>query len=192
MKFNPKKTEQLNMSRKRNHIPIEIRTTGENIMIVKSHKHLGVTLQQDGKWTEHMEETVNRTSRRLDIIRSDKNILDKMSLEKLYMSYIRPIMEYSSQVWCNITKQQSDRLEGLQREAIRIVTGTKKGTSHQALLEETGWQNLKERRIYHCLSMMHKIVHRNAPPGLTELLPDRTEERNPYNIYLNILKISLV
>jgi hypothetical protein len=182
MQFNPTKTEQLNISRKKNHIPIEIRTTEGNIEIVKSHKHLGVVLQKDGKWTEHIEYVVNRTSRRLDILRSNKYILDKKSLEKLYMSYIRPILEYSSQVWCNISKQDKEKLEGLQREAMRTVTGAKKGTSHQALAEEVGWQNLNDRRVYHCLCLMFKIVHGNAPLGLIEMLPENKAHRNPYNI----------
>ena len=47
-------------------------------------------------------------------------------------------MEYASIVWNNCTLLQSNRLEQLQLEASRIVTGSVKGTKHKYLYKETG------------------------------------------------------
>jgi hypothetical protein len=44
-------------------------------------------------------------------------------LENIYFTFIRPILEYSSEVWDNCGQVNSDRLEKLQLEAARIVTG---------------------------------------------------------------------
>ena len=42
------------------------------------------------------------------------------------MAHIRPILEYTDVVLCNITKYEEDELEKTQHEAARIVTGTTK------------------------------------------------------------------
>jgi hypothetical protein len=182
MKFNPSKTEELHFSRKRQHFPIDLVFDNKVIEIVNSHKHLGVTLQMNGRWTEHIDQTTRRANKRLDIIRSFNKSMDRRSMEKLYISYVRPILEYGGTVWCNINKGEQDQLEEIQLNAIRIVTGTKKGTSHRELREEMGWPSLKERRTFQCLSQLYKIIHRMAPDSLSDILPMAIDQRNPYGI----------
>ena len=89
MTFNPTKTEQLHFTRRKSHIKIEINMDSKQIEIVRSHKHQGVIIQR---------EISRRAHRRLDIMRSFNEVLDKKSLEKLYLSFIRPILEFSSKV----------------------------------------------------------------------------------------------
>ena len=182
MNFNPTKTEQLHFTRSRNHIPIEIRMEEEIVEIVNSHKHLGVTLQTDGRWGEHISQTTRKAKKRLDIIRSFSRTMDRKSLEKLYISFVRPILEYGCTVWANCSKGEQESLESIQIDAIRIATGAKRGTSHQELQSEMGWPSLKERRKYQLLVQMYKIQHNLAPQGLTENMPSTTNVRNPYNI----------
>jgi thiol-disulfide isomerase/thioredoxin len=43
-------------------------------------------------------------------------------LENIYITFIRPILEYRSEVWDNCGAVNSDRLEKVQTEAARIVT----------------------------------------------------------------------
>ena len=45
------------------------------------------------------------------------------SLNQIYISYVRPILEYSSIVWDSCTAKQARSLEKLQNEAAFIVTG---------------------------------------------------------------------
>ena len=56
--------------------------------------------------------------------------------------------------------------------AVRIVTGAKRGTSHQLLYDETKWVSLKDRRQMFKMCFMHKIVNKTAPPYLVEILPN--------------------
>jgi hypothetical protein len=41
----------------------------------------------------------------------------------MYLSFIRPVLEYASEVWDNCGQINSDRLEKVQLEAARIATG---------------------------------------------------------------------
>ena len=61
---------------------------------VKYHKHLGVTISDDGSWNKHIELVIDKAYSRLNILRMLKVRLNRLSLEKLYLSFIRPLLEY--------------------------------------------------------------------------------------------------
>jgi hypothetical protein len=56
-------------------------------------------------------------------LRKLKYKLSRKNLEKLYLVYIRPIFEYACEVWDNCGVGNSNKLDPLQLEATRIVTG---------------------------------------------------------------------
>ena len=60
----------------------------------KSHKHLGVTFNSNGKRNNHINEIYTKVCRRINILRMIKHKLDRKSLDKLYIGFIRPILEY--------------------------------------------------------------------------------------------------
>jgi len=58
-------------------------------------------------------------------LRRLKFVLDRSTLTKLYVSFIRPILEYNDFVWCNMhsTYYIATALENINTEAARIVSG---------------------------------------------------------------------
>ena len=68
-------------------------------------------------------------------------------------------MEYSNIIWHNCTQYQAERLEQLQLEAARIVTGSVRGTKHKYLYLETCWFPLSQRRINNQFIMMYKMIN---------------------------------
>ena len=52
-----------------------------------------------------------------------KVVLDRKSLEVIYISFIRPILEYGDTLWDNCTQYEKRELDRIQNEAARIVTG---------------------------------------------------------------------
>jgi hypothetical protein len=77
--------------------------------------------------------------------------LDRSSLEKLYLSFIRPQLEYEDVVWDSHTIYLINVLEKVQIEAMRIISGGTKLTSLGELYTETGLIKLKDRRENHVL-----------------------------------------
>ena len=59
-------------------------------------------------------------------MRKLKFVLDRKSLQCIYFSFIRPVLEYADVVWDNCTKYEEDELEKIQLEAARIVNETTK------------------------------------------------------------------
>ena len=80
-------------------------------------------------------------------MRKFKFLFDRHSLvEIIYISAIRPRLEYADVVWNNCTRYEVNALEKLQLEAARIVTGATKLVSLEVLYNETGWESLETRR----------------------------------------------
>ena len=127
--FNPSKSESMALSRKQNiplHPPLNMAQL--NINEVTSHKHLGLIFSDDGSWHEHIDHVKAKSSFRLNIMRKLKFQLDRKSLEIIYTSFIKPLLEYSNVVWDNCTQYESNDLEKIQNVAARIVTGATKLT----------------------------------------------------------------
>lgn len=181
VKFNPKKTETMLCSRKRNRvIHPTLYFSNEPIKEVTSHKHLGLNLTSLCDWHVHMEYIKEKALTRLNLLRSLKFTLGRKSLQKIYFTFIRPILEYADVVWDNCTQQQKNDLEKIQLEAGRIVTGTTKLISIQKLYEELAWDKLSDRRKFHKLQLLYKMDHNLAPSYLCNLLPPHIGEVSSY------------
>ena len=125
--FNPIKTEALLISRKLqtfNHPPLFM--LNQQIMEVDTHKHLGIYLSNDGSWHKQISYIKEKALARINIMRRLKFVLDRKSLETIYISFIRPILEYGNEIWDNCQQYEKDDLEKVQIEAARIATGTTK------------------------------------------------------------------
>ena len=90
--------------------------------------------------------------KRLNVMRILKIILDRKSLEIIYTSFIRPLLEYGDTLWDNCTLYEKRELDKIQNETARIATGATALVSIQALYDEVGWEHCKQgERIISCL-----------------------------------------
>jgi hypothetical protein len=85
--------------------------------------------------------------------------LNRSNLEKMYLVYIRPLFEYACEIWDNCGIGYSDKLEKIQLDAARIVTGLPIFTKSEYLYAETGWETLSERRYRRKLQFSFDHLH---------------------------------
>ncbi len=113
VKFNPAKTETMIFSRKldKPQHP-DLLMDGQTLNILKEHKHLGLTLSDDGKWGPHISSYLNKAWQRIGILRSLKFKLNRSSLERMYFTIIRPLLEYADVVWNNTTNELKKSTRG--------------------------------------------------------------------------------
>lgn len=78
---------------------------GNQIQEVSTHKHLELNFSNNGHWVQHIDDIVKKASSRLQILREHKYELNRRSLETLFFSYIRPILEYAD-VICDNTRAE--------------------------------------------------------------------------------------
>jgi hypothetical protein len=121
--------------------PVDLYFSADNIKIkpVDAHKHLDVTLSADGKWFKHINNVVVKASRQIAVQRKIKFKVSRNFLENIYMTFIRPLLEYSCEAWDSCTVADAHRIEQFQLEAARIVTGLTAYASLSSLYAETRW-----------------------------------------------------
>ena len=111
-----------------------------------------------------------------------KFTLTRAALNQIYLSYVRPILEYSSIVWDGCSALCSDSIEKLQNEAARIVTGLKRSVSLENLCQECGWETLSARRKNSKLCFMYKVSNNLVPHYIAELIPPLVGNRSQYQL----------
>jgi hypothetical protein len=93
---------------------------------VDNRKHLGVIFLNNGFWHDHVDYIVRKSYTRLNMLRKVRMTLDRFSLDKFYMLFIRPILEYADVIWDSQNQSLINKLKNVQLDAARIVTeGTK-------------------------------------------------------------------
>ena len=97
-----------------------------------------------------------------------KHRLDRSSLETIYKSFIRPILEYGDIMLSNMTDEQAMLIEQLNKRAGGIISGATRGTSSAT--------------IYNELCAFHKVINNVAPKYLRECIPRYTHEVSNYNL----------
>ena len=95
--FNALKTEVMNITKKRMrlyHPPLFMGDT--QVKEVSQHKHLGLIISSDLSWNSHIKMLQDKAFRRLGALRKQKFNLDRLSLSKLYITFIQPMLEYGN------------------------------------------------------------------------------------------------
>ena len=189
IKFNPQKTTLMTMSTRRvtrlDDIPVTL--DGTVLENVSSHRHLGIVINSKLSWTSHIDYILQGVSKLNDIFICLKRKLHRSTLNRIYLAFVRPKLEYACIIWDSCTEYDKKRLEDMQLKFARSVTGAKRGTSHQFIYNETQWPKLSERRQDCKKIFMFKVVNNLVPPYLCDILPSIIQDsvvhdlRNKHN-----------
>ena len=129
----------MRISNKANKVPLQdIELNGTKIEEVCKFTNLGLTLNNKLNWSDHIENIVNRASSRLNMLSKVRFVIPRLALIQLYISMIRPILEYASIIYNNCTLSMGQSIERIQRRAAILCTGAYRHTEYQTLLRELG------------------------------------------------------
>ena len=94
---------------------------GTTLATTTSEKDLGVYVDTQLTFEKHIETVVNQANRMLGLIRRSYTYLDSQSLLKLYISLVRPTLEYANAAWTPILRRDQILLENVQRRATKLI-----------------------------------------------------------------------
>ena len=123
---------------------------------------------------------ITNITKHLGILCKLKFSVNRSNLEIMYLVYIRPLFENACEVWDNCGIVCSDKLEKLQLDAARIVTGLPSFTKSEFLYAETGWQTLSERKFRRKLQLYFNIKSGVAPEYSRHLVPPTIQSTTIY------------
>jgi hypothetical protein len=109
--INPQKTKCILFSTNQGNIKPQILFNNEDVEIVVNHKHLGVTISSNCKWHCHIQNILKSTPGQLSMLRKFKIKLNRENLEKIYLTYITPLLEYACELWDGCTILDLNKIE---------------------------------------------------------------------------------
>ena len=173
--FNCAKTIQQTFSLKNEPKTPLLGFNGQIIPTNDCHKHLGISRSTDLKFQAHINEIIKKVNKALGPIYPIAKHLPRTILNRIYMTYIRPYLDYCDSIYDElITKTDSLRLERLQNRVARLVTGTMLRTPTDKLRDELGWTTLENRRKIHKLTLYYHLQIANSltPSYISSVIPD--------------------
>ena len=119
MKLNPGKCKEMfiNFMHDHNILVNPIVLGNKEIECVTNYKLLGVYLNEDLSWNTHIDYIFKKACKRLYSLRILKRAgVASLNILKVYLTIIRPILEYAVPVWQSISGTWSDKHETYRKE----------------------------------------------------------------------------
>ena len=123
-------------------------------------KYLGVLLSHDLSWGEHVQSVCSKARKILGLLyRRFYNNAPSNSLVQLYLSLVRPHLDYASAIWSPHVKKDKIALENVQKFACRMATRSW-DSSYQDVLDFVDLPSLECRRLETRLCLLYKIIYK--------------------------------
>ena len=119
---------------------------------------LGVIITNNLKPSDQCLKACASAHRMLAVIKLAFKFLDIGSLTHLYKTYVRPLLEYCSVVWCPFYAKDIDSLEKVQRRFTRILPDHR-DLPYRDRLGHYKLMSLYARRLLLDLTCVYKIIH---------------------------------
>ena len=128
---------------------------------------LGVEIDEHLNWEKHIECIASKVSSGIGALKKLKEFVNRDTLVLVYNALIQPHFDYCCEVWDELGKGLSERLQNLQNRAARLIMNFK-NEHGQSILARTalGWTSLEERRSLMKAKLMYKTVNQLVPQRL--------------------------
>jgi hypothetical protein len=156
MQFNVAKCKVMHFGRQNPRYVYEM--SGQQLEEVDSERDIGVTVSQTLKPSAQCAKAAGTARSVLGQIARAFHYRDRKTFVKLYITYVRPHLEFCTPAWSPWTRADIDCLESVQKKMVGMVSGLA-ATSYEGRLAELGLDSLESRRVNADICTMHKLVH---------------------------------
>ena len=168
---------------------IEDLSTGIKVPLEVSQceRDLGVHISSDLKWKRHVDSIASKANKILGMLAKTFTCRDVDLWKTLYISLVRPHLEFASSVWNPYLKGDIDTLEKVQHRASKIPTELK-NLPYEKRLEKWNLTTLEERRARGDIIQMYKVVRGHESfdwftgPRFAPLTQTRSASKNCYRL----------
>ena len=158
---------------------LHVKLNGEILKQSDHFRYLGVDIDSCLKWKKHVSNLSARMYPKLKILNRISAFLGCKTLLRIYKQTILPALDYGCMVWAECGKGNSQRLERLQNQAMRIILSANRKTCTQVMRTKLGLLSLNSRRRFLRLQLVYKIIHNiDCPQQLIGYFSRRSETHN--------------
>ena len=99
----------------------DLKIANNEIERKKAIKFLGVMLDENVNWQEHIRTVENKIAKNIGLLYRAKYLLNKASLKCIYFTYIHSYLNYANIAWASTYRTKLKAIYLLQKRAVRIV-----------------------------------------------------------------------
>ena len=176
--LNPSKTKLMVFGSRQMHsrlVTPSLTFMGRELVPEHTAKDLGVILDKNLTYDEHITKTVSSCMSCLGQISRTKHVFDKCTLLTIINALAFSKLYYCSNVWANISKSNISKLQGIQNFAARIATSTRKYDHITPVLKELKWLPVATQLYFRSAIMAFKCLTSRVPEYLSSQFSKRGE-----------------
>ena len=137
----------------------------------QSTKFLGMHIDENLTWKQHIAAVKRKVSSALFFIRQVKHVLPPDSLRTLYFALIHPHLTYGITVWGNADQNVIRPLMLVQKRAIRIINNASYFSHTGPKFKKSGILKLHDLFVYQSLLFVHDYLSNKLPNSFNGCFP---------------------
>ena len=145
-----------------NSLPLQLPAMTLNNIEIKrenSVKFLGVIIDENLIWKNHIEVVENKISKNIGVLYRASHLLDFKNLLKIYFSFIHIYISYANIAWASTSKTKLQGILKKQKHAARITFHASRFDQSRPLLKEMKALNVYQINLIQTLKFMHKTKY---------------------------------
>ena len=153
----------------RNDLTYNIIIATEPIQRVKCTKFLGLYIDDDLGWTEHIDYVCKMISSGCYAINQLKSILKSENLKLIYQSLVHSHLMYGISLWGAAFEYKLKRVKSLQKKCIRNICKAKYNSETSSLFRRLNILKFDDVYRTQLCKMMYKVRHDLLPQTVSDL-----------------------
>ncbi len=126
---------------------------------VTCQKLLGLNIDQNLLWTQHVDYVCSNISSRVSLLRQLSQYVPTEVQKQFYNGYILPLLDYGSNTWGSTSVANMTRLLKLQKRAARVILNADFLTPSKEMFQALGWMTVSDRHTYNKAVMTYKAIN---------------------------------
>ena len=126
-----------------------------------SIKFLGVLVDENLTWIDHITLVENKLSKNLGLLHKAKNYLNKKSMVSLFYSFIHSYSNYGNIAWCSTSMAKLKKLNSSKNKLFKLFRSLPHSPNH--VMKELCILNIYQLNIYNVLNLMSKLKNGLIP-----------------------------
>ena len=122
LQFNQDKCKSQRITRKKTPVEFTYRINDKTLEVTTAEKDLGVWITSDLTWAKHVLDRCSNANKLLGFVRrSAMEIKNHRVRRTLFLTVVRPVLGYATQIWCPQSIDLIKRAERVQRRATKFI-----------------------------------------------------------------------
>ena len=122
MRFNAKKCYIMSINNRSTH---SYSLNNHILKQVEENPYLGLTLTENLKWSSHIIKITKKANSKIEFLRRNLKSCPQDCRKSAYISLVRSVLDYGSIILDPYLSRDIEKLERVQRQAARFITGNR-------------------------------------------------------------------